>query len=1129
MKRIIAFIIALTMCVGLYVPFATSTQTRAAGTPTISVDSTEITVGESLTVYVGNTEGVYHGGKVVYSVRTLKDGKQVNSINVSDGNAFTKEQVTFEDLAGGTYTVQLRVWDANDNDGDQFTVLQEITVTVKQPRPTISIKDTDLTAGDTLHVYVDDSTGNVHNGDAYSIQISGPTTASKDISNGSAFTYTGESVDFDGLKAGTYTVNLRYWNQSEGVVVLQTLTVDVAKARPTISIENTELTEGDSLIVSVGNTAGVTDFNTEAYSVRIVGGTSVNISNSSGFTKEQVTFEDLAAGTYTVQLRLWTEATDFTTLQEITVTVAEKQQLYPTISIKDADLTAGDTLQVYVDDSAGDVHDNKVYSIKISGPTTATKTISDGSKFTYTGESVDFDGLQAGTYTVTLLYWKNGMDSTATLQTLTVDVAKARPTISIENTELTEGDSLTVSVGNTTAVTDFNTEAYSVRIVGGTSVNISNSSGFTKEQVTFEDLAAGTYTVQLRLWDAKITEGDQNSTLQEITVTVNAKPLAISVSKDTLKAGESITISYEGLRDSLLTSNEVYSIWFGTPDGGRLNEWSIWNTSTSMGESNSFTIYVQSAGTYVVRLRIWNADTGALEVLKEIFVTVEKAVQLGGSIQAGKSEYIAGEVQYFSYTFEDAADVTNIGHRSIKIYNGSKLVFEWTSRDNANSGSSSNEWLTLTNASFAGTPGTYTMKVVIYGTDIAYPGYEDMTYTYTVVERAEGTTPDQPTISVPKTTLLSNEQIAIAFDGMSIAALDTNTRYRIAVRNAQGTLLDSWVLWDCGNTYEGLYGMKYSQALPIGDYTVALETRPNSSGDYAAIDTIEILVKKASLTAQPDLKESITMHYTVTLGSDITGTPVMKFVYNGQEKEVTGTSVGNNAYTFPLEGILPQDMGKTIDAYVSVDGTQVVYYEGYSMRAYCLRQLETTDDANLKALLVALLNYGTQAQNCFGSDDSAVNEGLDQSILNDYLAGKNYDASNPEGYVASPVDKESNKGEYVWTAAALGLFDTIKIRVKFEAASIDGLKVVVNGTDEYTEFVHIRDNKWYVYIPVFAADFAQELSITFQNSEGTVGGTLTYSVNTYIGYAMTSNAIEQDVKDLVESIYYYGVLAAERK
>ncbi|MBR5280702.1 MAG: hypothetical protein IKU26_07050, partial [Clostridia bacterium] len=851
MKRVIAFMIALAVCVGLFVPFATSTQTRAAGTPTISVDRTEIASGEALTVSFTGLAASMHNGKDVYSIRVVGG----SSKNISDGGKQTvgadgSGEVVFEGLAIGSHTVQLRKWNATSD----FTTLQEITVTVKKARPTISVQDTEISVGDTLKVYVN-TVGNVHYGDVYSIAISGPSSASMNISDGSKYTYTGESVDFTGLKEGIYSVKLRFWNNNEGVVAIQTIEVQATKIRPVISI-------------------------------------------------------------------------------------------------KDTNLTAGDTLKIYVDASAGNVHYGDAYSIQIAGPTTASKDISNGAAFTFTGDAVEFTGLKVGTYEVRLRYW-NATESVVVIQTLNVTVVKVHPVLSVPSEPLTEGDSLTVSVGGTESVVFDGEEMYSVWLYDAASKstykNISNLNAFTLSEVTFDNLAAGTYTVKLRAYNV----ANYFTDLQEITVIVQDKPLTMSVSTETLHAGESVTFSYEGLRDSLLTSTDVYSIWFGTTGGTKLNEWNIWNTNTSMGESNSFTVYVKSAGTYVVRLRVWNSVSGNLDILQEYTITVEKAVQLGGSIQASKSQYVAGEIQYFSYTFADASDITNIGHRSIKIYNGSTLVFEWASRDSANSGTSSNEWLGISNAALAGAPGTYTMKVVIYGTDTAYPGYEDMTYTYTVVERTEGTTPNAPAISVPKTILISGEQIAISFDGMSIANLDYNTRYRVAVRNASGTLLDAWVLWDCGNTYEGLYGVKYSQELPIGNYTVALETRPNSGGDYAAIETIEILVKKAALKAQPELKESITMHYTVMLGADVTGTPVMKYVYNGKDIVVDGTFVGDNAYTFALEGILPQDMGKTIDAYITIDGTEITRYEGYSVRQYCLNQLEKTDDANLKALVVA--------------------------------------------------------------------------------------------------------------------------------------------------------------------------------
>ena len=277
--------------------------------------------------------------------------------------------------------------------------------------------------------------------------------------------------------------------------------------------------------------------------------------------------------------------------------------------------------------------------------------------------------------------------------------------------------------------------------------------------------------------------------------------------------------------------------------------------------------------------------------------------------------------------------------------------------------------------------------------------------------------------------------------------------------------------------------------------------------------------------AVPELKEAITLHIQADVHTDSTEPVRMKFSFKGEDIWKEGVQSGTQ-YTFSLPDILPQDMGETISAELYIGDTLMDTLENYSMKQYCLNQLNSTDDAALKALLVALLNYGSEAQTYFGSTDTLVNDGLDQSILSNYLASKNYNASNPEGSVATPVSGE-NTGDYVWKAATLGLYDMVNIRVKFKASSVEDLKVVVNGTDVYTEFVELGNDLWHVYIPVYAGDFADTMTITFQNSTGTVGATLNYSVNTYVKYAMDNGS--DAVKPLVESIYYYGALAAEMK
>ncbi len=712
MKRVVAFIIALAVCVGLFVPFATSTKTVAAEEPSISVNSTALIEGEKLTV---SYEGFCTTGAAYHSIKV-----DTNSTKDASGSGVME----FSDLTGGIHTVKLCEWvpgsdlvvlqtievvvrpcnfsvsastinfgedltvsftglkcAANvaysiqiDNGGytnisngttqtigengsgelivpnlavgehkvklckypnasNGFDVLQEITVNVTQPRPTISVNSSNLLSSNTLKVFVDDSAGNVHNNNVYSIAISGPTTATKTISDGSKFTYTGDSVDFDGLKEGTYDVKLVYWKDGmNGTETIQTLTVNVTQVRPTISVNSTEI------------------------------------------------------------------------------------------------LTS-DTLKVFVDDSAGNVHNDNVYSIAISGPTTASKTISDGSKFTYEGDSVDFNKLYGGTYTVKLLYWKDGMNGTQTIQEITVNVSKVHPTIDVTDTEITTDDSLTVYIKGIESVVHDGKDVYSVQIVGGTSKNVSNGKAFTAKQVTFDNLTVGTYTVQLR---------------------------------------------------------------------------------------------------------VWNADTALIDVLQEITITVESAPisPAEGTISTDKTEYWEDEIFIVSYEFDKAIDSTlpETQHRAINIYKGDTLVYVYVA--NNLQGSSSSKLLWCADESLAGTPGTYTMKVVYKDTNPAVPfvGYEDVTYTFTVKERTEGTTPEAPAISLKEDALKADESLTIQFDGMSMNALDYDYKYTIVLYAEDGTELEKWILWDCGDTYAGLFGsIEYKEKLAAGKYKVELVKSKNDT------------------------------------------------------------------------------------------------------------------------------------------------------------------------------------------------------------------------------------------------------------------------------------------------------------
>ena len=86
---------------------------------------------------------------------------------------------------------------------------------------------------------------------------------------------------------------------------------------------------------------------------------------------------------------------------------------------------------------------------------------------------------------------------------------------------------------------------------------------------------------------------------------------------------------------------------------------------------------------------------------------------------------------------------------------------------------------------------------------------------------------------------------------------------------------------------------------------------------------------------------------------------------------IPGATVSGSTYMVQTEGIPGKNLGDTLYlvAYARLDNGAYVYSKvlPYSAKTYCMSRLEKSSDANLKALCVALLNYGAAAQEYFAA------------------------------------------------------------------------------------------------------------------------------------------------------------------
>lgn len=315
---------------------------------------------------------------------------------------------------------------------------------------------------------------------------------------------------------------------------------------------------------------------------------------------------------------------------------------------------------------------------------------------------------------------------------------------------------------------------------------------------------------------------------------------------------------------------------------------------------------------------------------------------------------------------------------------------------------------------------------------------------------------------------------------------------------------------------------KLYSTYPVGTYHLVLV-------DYdgkVCSDEYTFTISKPDAIAQPELKNSITMHYTVECDDDVNGAVSMKFTMNGNNVTVNGVAGdvanGKKTYTFAFENILPQQMGDDITADLIIDGKVVYSFDSYSLLKYATKKLASNEAVDVAAhdVIIAMLNYGAEAQKNFGyKTDALVNVALSDTQ-------KELPAINSVTGVQNKVSGTAIDG-YLWKAATLDLQSTLAFRLKFEASDISKV-VISDGTSSWNfqdnpEYFKGGNGTYYFYYKnIMAHQFATEFEITMY-VDGVEAQTVTYSVNTYISYIGTKDS--SNVKAICQALYAYGVEA----
>ena len=282
----------------------------------------------------------------------------------------------------------------------------------------------------------------------------------------------------------------------------------------------------------------------------------------------------------------------------------------------------------------------------------------------------------------------------------------------------------------------------------------------------------------------------------------------------------------------------------------------------------------------------------------------------------------------------------------------------------------------------------------------------------------------------------------------------------------------------------------------------------------------ETYISGASVT----LKNNLDVNFFATLGNATDAK--MTFAVGTKIETVDGTVLADGRTKFVCSGILPQKVNDEITATLTakVNGTAVSQTMTYSVREYCENLLAKEDTSEtVKKLLVDLLYYAEAAQNYanYKIDDLATKNLTD--------AQKALRSADTTGAITATTGLDGTAdGQYKWVSAALRLENTVAVRIKFAAPSLEGLtlKVTMNGRTVTYTADNITDEGEGYYSILFnnigAGEYGDAVTAIMEKDGAQIAETLTYSVAAYIREAVNKESTTEKTLALVRALWSYG-------
>ena len=293
-------------------------------------------------------------------------------------------------------------------------------------------------------------------------------------------------------------------------------------------------------------------------------------------------------------------------------------------------------------------------------------------------------------------------------------------------------------------------------------------------------------------------------------------------------------------------------------------------------------------------------------------------------------------------------------------------------------------------------------------------------------------------------------------------------------------------------------------------------------------ESMEIPPLKVS-TASLVINDSLAINFKISKALMAEGSykdPYVMVTLRGETAMIGEYQEAGDYLVFNFDNIAPHMMNETI----TVQPYAICYGKmckgktmEYSVAKYCYNTLDAyADNAKLRTLLVDLLNYGAAAQVYTGNmTDRLVNANLT-------------DAQKAWGTATDRQLTTVQDTKYVvrenatvkWKSAGLSLQDSVALRFKIDATSIEGLYARVvsqNGihTIPSSRFVATEGGYYVYYDRLSAADMSDPVYVTIFDENGPISNTFSYSAESY-AYSMKEKSNNQRLIDLINTMIRYG-------